>query len=249
MKLLPKNWADFQHYKDRAPPWIKLHKTLLDNFDFQSLPVASRALAPMLWLLASEHENGVIDAAPEKLAFRLRMSESSVKDALKPLIDKGFFSVVEGDIDVLAGRKQGAMPETEESQRERRDRRAREFEEFYAAYPKKQGRAKAEKQWETVEAPLATLLAAIAAQLQSPSWQADDGRYVPMPATWLHQKRWEDQAGVAVSKTVPGSKERDPELVRIEQEAKKATGVPDAIRELSQRIKVPKGAAHTGAAA
>lgn len=49
--------------------------------------------------------------------------------------------------------------------------------------------------------------------------------------------------------TVEGTKERDPELVRIEQDAKKATGVPDAIRELSQRIKVPKGAAHTGAAA
>jgi hypothetical protein len=55
MLIVPNNWAELQHYKDRSPPWIKLHKKLLDNFEFQSLPVASRALAPMLWLLASEH--------------------------------------------------------------------------------------------------------------------------------------------------------------------------------------------------
>jgi len=111
--ILPNNWADLQHYKDRSPPWIKLHKKLLDNFEFQTLPVASKALAPMLWLLASEHDNGEVDATPKKLAFRLRMTEVEASDALKPLIDNGFFSVVRGDSGSLAERKQSAMPETE----------------------------------------------------------------------------------------------------------------------------------------
>jgi len=27
--LRVKNWGKFQHYKDRNPPWIKLHRGLL----------------------------------------------------------------------------------------------------------------------------------------------------------------------------------------------------------------------------
>jgi hypothetical protein len=63
LRLTPKNWKSFQHYKDRAPPWIKLHKTLLDDFKFSRLPLASRALAPCIWLLASEYEGGEINAS------------------------------------------------------------------------------------------------------------------------------------------------------------------------------------------
>ena len=91
MKLTPKNWQEFQHYKHRSPPWIKLHKKFLDDYEFQCLPVASRALAPMLWLLASETDDGLIDGSQEKLAFRIRMSEKDFSDALNPLINMGFF--------------------------------------------------------------------------------------------------------------------------------------------------------------
>lgn len=108
--LKPKNWPTFQHYKDRSPPWIKLHKGLLDDYEFQCLPVASRALAPMIWLLASESVNGEFDADLSKLAFRLHRTESEVAEGINPLIAKGFLI---GAIDVLAGCKQDAMLETE----------------------------------------------------------------------------------------------------------------------------------------
>lgn len=199
MLIVPNNWADLQHYKDRSPPWIKLHKKLLDNFEFQSLPVASRALAPMLWLLASEHDLGYIDATPEKLAFRLRMTESTAKDALKPLIDKEFFSVVEGDSGVLAGRKRGATPETEAEERQRRDRHARDFEVFYAAYPKKKNRADAVKAFAKVDVPVETLLAAIKAEAQSADWLKEGGRYIPYPASWLNSQGWLNVATVGVT--------------------------------------------------
>jgi hypothetical protein len=190
MLIVPNNWAELQHYKDRSPPWIKLHKKLLDNFAFQSLPVASRALAPMLWLLASEHESGVIDATPEKLAFRLRMSESAAKDALKPLIDKQFFSVVSGDSSVLASGKRGATPEAEAEERQRRDRQARDFETFYAAYPKKRNRAEAVKAFAKVDVPVEKLLAAIKSESSSADWQKEGGRYIPYPASWLNAEGW-----------------------------------------------------------
>jgi len=90
-RLVARGWSDFQHYKDRSPAWIKLHKKLIDNYEFQCLPVASRALAPMLWLLASEENDGSLDASPAKIAFRLRMAEQEVVEAVKPLIKSGFF--------------------------------------------------------------------------------------------------------------------------------------------------------------
>ena len=110
MQLQPKNWDVFQHYKDRCPPWIKLHRDLLNNRDYICLPLASKALAPLLWLLASESKDGVFDASTEELVFRLRMTESEVIDGVKPLIDKGFFVIASG---VLAERKQVAIPERE----------------------------------------------------------------------------------------------------------------------------------------
>ncbi|WP_395005816.1 hypothetical protein [Undibacterium sp.] len=117
MNLTPKNWGDFQHYKDRAPPWIKLHKGLLDDSAFQRLPTASRALAPMLWLLASEQKDGSFNADHAELAFRLRQTEKEIKDALTPLISKGFFLVLQDASETIAQCKPDAMPETEERQR------------------------------------------------------------------------------------------------------------------------------------
>ena len=121
MQLKPKNWDVFQHYKDRCPPWIKLHRDLLNNRDYICLPLASKALAPLLWLLASESKDGVFDASTEELVFRLRMTESEVIDGVKPLIDKGFFVIASG---VLAERKQVAIPEREgETEKEKETKR------------------------------------------------------------------------------------------------------------------------------
>lgn len=111
--ILPKNWRDFQHYKDRNPPWIRLHRSLLDNKDFHRLPVESRALAPMLWLLASESVGGRVNADADDLAFRLRTTERAITQALKPLLDKGFFVLEQDDSDALADCGQPAVPETE----------------------------------------------------------------------------------------------------------------------------------------
>jgi hypothetical protein len=91
MKLVPKNWSAFQHYNNRCPPWIKLHRDLLNDRAFMALPVASKALAPLMWLLASESKDGSFDASLDELSFRLRMSVSEIEDGIKPLINSGFF--------------------------------------------------------------------------------------------------------------------------------------------------------------
>jgi hypothetical protein len=110
MLLKPKNWSVFQHYKDRCPPWIKLHRDLLNDRSFMRLPIASKALAPMLWLLASESKDGVFDGSLDELVFRLHISEKDYQQGIKPLIDNGFFVVASG---LLAECYQDAIPETE----------------------------------------------------------------------------------------------------------------------------------------
>ena len=121
MLLQPKNWAVFQHYKDRCPPWIKLHRDLLNNREFICLPIASKALAPMLWLLASETKDGTFNASVEELVFRLRITEKDYADGVKPLIDNGFFIIASG---VLADCYQVAIPETERETEKRQKKLA-----------------------------------------------------------------------------------------------------------------------------
>lgn len=70
------------------------------------------------------------------------------------------------------------------------------FEEFWAAYPRKVGKQAAWKAWSKLK-PSAELtkaiLAAVEYQRNCPQWQKDGGQYIPNPATWLNQGRWEDK--------------------------------------------------------
>jgi hypothetical protein len=74
-----KHWPKFQHFHNRRPPWIKLYRDLLDDEEWYRLPPASAKLLISLWLLASEDETkqGLCPPLP-KIAFRLRISESSI---------------------------------------------------------------------------------------------------------------------------------------------------------------------------
>ena len=78
-----KDWQKFQHYKERNPPWIKLHKSLLDDPDWHDLdPVNAKALV-MIWLIASESDGELPDE--RKLAFRLRMKPKECAATLAQL--------------------------------------------------------------------------------------------------------------------------------------------------------------------
>lgn len=105
-----KNWHEFQHYRDRKPPWIKLHRSILDDYEFHCLSDASKALAPCLWLLASEYHEGEIPMEVPMIGFRFHMSREKVEKCLQELKDKGFISYASI---ALAERKQSAIAEVE----------------------------------------------------------------------------------------------------------------------------------------
>lgn len=70
------------------------------------------------------------------------------------------------------------------------------FNEFWAVYPKKVGKKAAFKSWKK-ENPDATLHAQImekvTAAKETWQWQDEGGRFIPNPATWLNQGRWDDE--------------------------------------------------------
>lgn len=114
------NWSSFQSYKDRKPPWIRFHKSLLDNFEYQCMSAEARALLPMLWLLASEDEDptsGLIRDGLDKIAFRLRLSRQVVEDGVAECEANGFIeqkqSCNESVTGALQNRISTVTPETE----------------------------------------------------------------------------------------------------------------------------------------
>ena len=72
------------------------------------------------------------------------------------------------------------------------------FKAFYSAYPRKVSKQPALKAFTKLVEPnaaelLPVILAALKWQTTSPEWQRDNGRYVPHPATYLNEHRWDDQ--------------------------------------------------------
>ena len=70
------------------------------------------------------------------------------------------------------------------------------FDRFWVAYPKKVGKEKARRAFEKLhptEDLLGQMLEAIAKQRSVYSWNKATWKYIPHPATWLNQKRWEDE--------------------------------------------------------
>ena len=80
------------------------------------------------------------------------------------------------------------------------------FDEFWEKYPKKQGKGAAKKSWSRIKPSkelTEKILVAIEQQKQSDQWKTDRGQFIPLPATWLNQERWDDEQQVGEVKTVP----------------------------------------------
>ena len=72
-----------------------------------------------------------------------------------------------------------------------------DFKIFWEAYPRKEGKQKAEAAFAKVTEPVEVLLDAIEAQKKSAQWTKDGGQFIPHPATWLNGKRWLDEVVMA----------------------------------------------------
>lgn len=126
MTLRIKNWHQFQHFKDRRPPWVKLYRDLLDDIEWHDLDSKAAKVLVMLWLIASETD-GILPE-PKKLAFRLRLSEAVTSE----LLSKLSHWLEQDDNGVISDGYRGDAPETEaERETEKRQRPARKAPEDF----------------------------------------------------------------------------------------------------------------------
>lgn len=69
------------------------------------------------------------------------------------------------------------------------------FDDFWTAYPKKKSKEAARRVWDKLrpsEELQSVILQAVENQSTSPDWTKAGGQYIPYPATWLNNRRWED---------------------------------------------------------
>ena len=110
------NWEKYQSYKDRKPPWIRFHRSILDDYQFQKMSAEARAMLPMFWLLACEYDDptaGLIKYSEEEIAFRLRQDKRKILSVINELQVSGFIACNESVTNPYPDRKKTVTPETE----------------------------------------------------------------------------------------------------------------------------------------
>lgn len=77
------------------------------------------------------------------------------------------------------------------------------FDEFWQAYPKKVGKAEAQKCWSKIKPDLQAVLKALSWQKSQPNWTKDGGQFIPNPSTYLNQGRYNDEPLPEIAPTRP----------------------------------------------
>ena len=70
------------------------------------------------------------------------------------------------------------------------------FDRFWVVYPRHTAKQNAKKSFEKLNPDdelLSTMISAVEKQKTSDQWTRDNGQFIPHPATWLNQRRWEDE--------------------------------------------------------
>jgi len=112
------NWHEHQHYKDRCPPWIKLHNSMLTSEVWVMGNDQTRALAIACMLLAARDtaNDGSFNGDPE---YVRRFGYLNSKPDFKQLIEYGFIEVVQdASITLAECNTEKRREETEQSRGE-----------------------------------------------------------------------------------------------------------------------------------
>ena len=133
MKLSIPKWKQFQHYSARRPPWIKLHRSLLENRKWHQLSPPAAKLLTECWLLASEEEAGVLTGdVVEDIAWRLHRDPGEVLTCLKELENAGFVAIKNDDSSTtLAQREHDATLEKSREEKKKSKRAPRKFSKAF----------------------------------------------------------------------------------------------------------------------
>lgn len=198
--LQVKDWAKYQHYKDRNPPWIKLETDTFMKYEFGLLSDASKLLAVCIWTLASRYKDpklGLVPADLEYIKRQCNLGDSIKIEHLKELIDQGF--IIDAS-NALADCKQSASPETYSKEAYSEETEERhilvDFDGFWEAYGKIGNKQQAVKSYNKAikEGYLHfDIMQGLNNYQKYCIALNQEQRFIKHASTWLNNRGWEDE--------------------------------------------------------
>lgn len=88
---------------------------------------------------------------------------------------------------------------------------------FWKAYPNKVGKLKALEAWNKQNGSrpaIEIIISKIEQFKKTEKWNSENGRYIPNPATWLNQGRWDDECHIECKRSKPPTFEEIEEMER-----------------------------------
>lgn len=84
------------------------------------------------------------------------------------------------------------------------------FDHFWDRYPKQVGKAAAEEEWRKIPkgVTLAEIMIGLERAKKNPEWIREGGRYIPNPAKWIKERRWNDEPASATEAAAQRLKNR-----------------------------------------
>lgn len=82
-----------------------------------------------------------------------------------------------------------------------------DFEKWWTSYPKKVAKGEARKAWiqtAAIRPSTDKMIKAVIVACSSEQWTKDAGMFIPYPATWLRQERWDDVHEIELAGVVNG---------------------------------------------
>ena len=120
--LAIREWGAYQHYRDRSPPWIKLHRSLLTSPTWVSMDDANRVLAVAIMLLAAATDNRIMADA----TYIQRVAYLNKRPDWSKLVAIGFLEIIDENgaastnLADASSPHTNALPEGETEQRQSR---------------------------------------------------------------------------------------------------------------------------------
>jgi hypothetical protein len=172
-------------------PWVKWHSASLDDYDFGKLPDHVKWQAVGLATLAALNGNEL----PSDVTWLKSRLQSTTKIDLQLLESSGFIEACQNGDNLTPDRQPNEEKrKRREEKRKNRDAWAKRFDSFWVKYPKKKAKPKARESWLKHEGEdFDKIIAGLEKQVKSDQWTRNNGQYIPYPATWLNQRRWEDE--------------------------------------------------------
>ena len=187
-----KNWEKFNLYNAKNPryqkkmTWFKFYGTdYINNIEIHKLSFEQKAILVELWCLGSESD-GVL---PEnfEIAFRLHYSIEFIEKLVGELLTRGWLEENYTDVRIEKMREDKI----------REDIVLDKFNEFWKTYPvsnRKVNKSGCMKLWQSQNLePIGDKIINHVKMMADTDWKKDNGQYIPMPATYLRQSRFDTE--------------------------------------------------------